>query len=229
MSKNNPTTNPPLSAREKKILRDRRYYAEHVEAKRKYARDYRAAHLNEKTEYLRRYNATHKEQARANNQRYREEHRTEIREYQRRYRAEHREQIRENDRRYRTSHLNEHRAEGRRYYARHHDERRARQREYLKKHPEFARAYVTRRRARKHAADGNFKPKDVRRQLRSQKGRCYWCNAKLNGEHHIDHVIPLSRGGSNGPDNIVIACPICNLSKGDKLPHEWEGNGGKLL
>ncbi len=229
MSKTDPTTDQPLSAREKKRIRDRRYYASHIEEKRRYARDYRLKHIEQKTEYLHKYQAEHKEQARENNKRYRAEHKDKLREYHRKYRLEHLERIRENGRRYRTEHREEHRAEGRRFYARHHDEMRTHQREYLKRHPECARAYVTRRRARKLAAGGNFKASDVRRQLRSQKGRCYWCNAKLNGEHHIDHVIPLSRGGSNGPDNIVIACPICNLSKGDKLPHEWNGNGGKLL
>jgi 5-methylcytosine-specific restriction endonuclease McrA len=42
-------------------------------------------------------------------------------------------------------------------------------------------------------------------------------------------VIPLDRGGSNGPENIVIACPECNHSKHNKLPHEWNGSGGRLL
>jgi 5-methylcytosine-specific restriction endonuclease McrA len=41
-------------------------------------------------------------------------------------------------------------------------------------------------------------------------------------------VVPLSRGGSNGPENIVIACPTCNLAKKDKMPHEWP-EGGRLL
>ena len=44
---------------------------------------------------------------------------------------------------------------------------------------------------------------------------------KVGGDYHVDHVIPLILGGSNGPENLVIACPRCNLSKGAKMPHEF--------
>ncbi len=35
-----------------------------------------------------------------------------------------------------------------------------------------------------------------------------------------DHVLPLSRGGGNGWENVVTACSSCNHRKGDRLPHE---------
>jgi 5-methylcytosine-specific restriction endonuclease McrA len=68
-----------------------------------------------------------------------------------------------------------------------------------------------------------------RDQYKAQRAKCYWCGINVGNVYHVDHVIPLSRGGSNGPENIVIACPHCNLSKSNRLPHEWEGNNGKLL
>ena len=37
----------------------------------------------------------------------------------------------------------------------------------------------------------------------------------------LAEVIPLAKGGSNGPENIVIACAPCNLKKNAKLPHEF--------
>lgn len=83
------------------------------------------------------------------------------------------------------------------------------------------------RRARKNAAPGRHTVEDIRNQFDRQKGKCYWCNSKL-AKYHVDHIVPLSRGGSNWPDNIVIACPTCNCSKHAKLPHEWK-NGGRLL
>jgi 5-methylcytosine-specific restriction endonuclease McrA len=33
----------------------------------------------------------------------------------------------------------------------------------------------------------------------------------------LDHVIPLSKGGPNKRENIVLACGKCNRDKGDKL------------
>lgn len=39
-----------------------------------------------------------------------------------------------------------------------------------------------------------------------------------------DHVVPLSRGGSNELDNLVCCCIRCNNSKSDKLISEWKGH-----
>lgn len=50
-------------------------------------------------------------------------------------------------------------------------------------------------------------------------GRCTYCGS--DGPFHIDHVIPHSRGGNSYPDNLVLACVPCNLSKGAKTPREW--------
>ncbi len=33
----------------------------------------------------------------------------------------------------------------------------------------------------------------------------------------IDHVVPLSRGGSNHPSNLQLAHLLCNLSKGNRI------------
>ncbi len=35
-----------------------------------------------------------------------------------------------------------------------------------------------------------------------------------------DHLTPLSRGGTNGWDNVVTACSTCNARKGHHLPEE---------
>ena len=37
----------------------------------------------------------------------------------------------------------------------------------------------------------------------------------------IDHVVPVSRGGSNHLRNLVPACKRCNSAKGDKTWGEW--------
>lgn len=95
----------------------------------------------------------------------------------------------------------------------------------------WARVYAqnSKRRARKMGAGGQHTPADIRRIYKAQKGKCYWCGVKVGKTYHVDHVIPLARGGTDGPENLVIACPDCNRHKHDKLPHEWSGSGGKLL
>ena len=55
---------------------------------------------------------------------------------------------------------------------------------------------------------------------------CAYCDAANDG-FHWEHIIPKSRGGPDTIDNMVLACPDCNLSKGAKDPFEWYGNKRK--
>ncbi len=84
------------------------------------------------------------------------------------------------------------------------------------------------REIRRKGAQGTYTAQDIQKQYANQKGKCYYCHIKMGRDYHVDHVIPLSRGGSNDPSNLVLACPHCNLSKNSKLPHEWY-EGGRLL
>ena len=52
--------------------------------------------------------------------------------------------------------------------------------------------------------------------------RCVYCGTGLGLENAtLDHVIPLSRGGSHQPGNLVSACHACNQRKGSLLPTEF--------
>ena len=94
-------------------------------------------------------------------------------------------------------------------------------RAYRKANPDRVRSWANNRRARMAGAGGSYTSRDVRAQYARQRGRCYWCGAKVGDTYHIDHVIPLSRGGGNDPSNLVISCPHCNTSKQSKMPHEF--------
>lgn len=105
----------------------------------------------------------------------------------------------------------------------HREEAVATTRQWRKDHPGAQRALKHHRRARKLAAPGTHTAADVAAQYKRQKGRCYWCKAKTGISYHIDHVIPLALGGSDGPENIVIACPHCNCSKSAEHPMDFAG------
>ena len=49
-------------------------------------------------------------------------------------------------------------------------------------------------------------------------GNCAYCGGKTT---EIDHVWPMSRGGSNTADNIVPVCFPCNDNKRSRLLTEW--------
>lgn len=96
----------------------------------------------------------------------------------------------------------------------------ARMRRWRSQNPVAAAAARDRRRAKEQGAPGEWSRDDVKVILRVQGRSCFYCAARLT-RFHCDHFIPLARGGSNGPENIVLACGPCNLSKGAKLPWEW--------
>ena len=51
-------------------------------------------------------------------------------------------------------------------------------------------------------------------------GRCGYCGR--TGEMQIDHIFPISKGGDDHQDNLVLACRPCNAAKRDKLPWNFE-------
>ena len=68
--------------------------------------------------------------------------------------------------------------------------------------------YGNRRRAHHLKATGRTSLSDWEAIRSFYHDRCLRCGA--SGHLVMDHVIPLSRGGSNGPENIQPLCPRCN-------------------
>ena len=48
---------------------------------------------------------------------------------------------------------------------------------------------------------------------------CAYCGA--TGALHWEHIVPTSLGGPDNIDNMVRACPHCNLTKGARDPYQW--------
>ena len=56
-------------------------------------------------------------------------------------------------------------------------------------------------------------------QLVSNSPNCHYCDCEITeGNWHLDHYIPLSKGGLHEIGNLVIACAPCNLRKGATMP-----------
>lgn len=59
--------------------------------------------------------------------------------------------------------------------------------------------------------------------LMRAQGRCELCGKpapfEIDGEPYLqlDHIIPISRGGSNSIDNLAALCPNCNCFKSNKI------------
>lgn len=62
-------------------------------------------------------------------------------------------------------------------------------------------------------------------------GRCAYCGAYLSERWHVDHVKPILREvftpeddenvGEDSIDNMMPACPPCNISKGRMKLEDW--------
>lgn len=48
-------------------------------------------------------------------------------------------------------------------------------------------------------------------------GICGICNQEIEGDFHVDHVIPLAKGGEHSYANTQPAHPRCNRWKGTKM------------
>ena len=68
-------------------------------------------------------------------------------------------------------------------------------------------------RASKLGIEGTLTFEDLVEKLGHQKGLCAICHAILDETRHLDHIRPLSRGGTNWPFNVQWTCAACNLSK----------------
>lgn len=97
------------------------------------------------------------------------------------------------------------------------EEFRERNREWYAAHPEVAAAGQARRRAR-------LKGAVVERVYRSvvferDEGICQLCHTPIGeAKWHLDHRVPLARGGEHSYANVQLAHAFCNLSKGAKVP-----------
>jgi 5-methylcytosine-specific restriction endonuclease McrA len=68
-----------------------------------------------------------------------------------------------------------------------------------------------RRRARLKGAVGLFTQAEWNNLIEVYQHRCYYCKKKT--KLTVDHIIPLSKGGTNFISNIIPACIHCNSSK----------------
>lgn len=67
--------------------------------------------------------------------------------------------------------------------------------------------------------------KTVRKAVRALWPTCAYCGRgysdQYDAQFSVDHLLPLSKGGTNDPPNLVGCCRCCNRAKGDRSPQEW--------
>ena len=94
-------------------------------------------------------------------------------------------------------------------------------RETAARYPEKRKIAKATRRSQAAGSGGSHTAEDVRQIVSSQCGLCAYCLSQFGDNYHVDHVIPLSRGGDNSAGNLVASCVTCNLSKGRRTVLEF--------
>ena len=88
---------------------------------------------------------------------------------------------------------------------------------------------MTYRDKRRAQVAGGATSREVHDWAEKQNKSCHWCGGSCARNFHVDHYIPLSKGGKHELENLVIACPSCNFQKSSKDPYEFAAEVGRLF
>lgn len=102
-------------------------------------------------------------------------------------------------------------------------------RAWEKANPDKLRTTWRNKRAKRSSAPGTHSIEDIKRILRQQKCKCAYCRASIKAKYHVDHIVPLAKGGSNWPRNLQLLCVDCNIRKNATDPIKFGQKLGFLL
>ena len=102
-----------------------------------------------------------------------------------------------------------------------------------KANPDKMAVHSRNRRSRSKNAEGSHSIDEVIDIFSLQRGLCASCVTKLfksgKKKYHVDHIMPLAKGGANDKSNLQCLCPACNLKKHAKDPIDWAKENGRLI
>jgi 5-methylcytosine-specific restriction endonuclease McrA len=110
---------------------------------------------------------------------------------------------------------------------------RRRERDYYYRKTEKAKEHKRKARIKRRATkqDVRFSIKQRKDLLDRDNWTCQICGIKVHDsawrcnapdKANVDHIVPISKGGTSELSNLRILCQTCNLMKGDKLDSEME-------
>lgn len=184
-------------------------------------RERRAINGDETRAKDRAYYALNAENKRASARLQRQKRHTQMREYNRQYAATHPERVRDYARRSRSNRREHRRLYNQQYRLKNVDKWRTYNAEWFRSNPQKKRLYERRRAARERQLPSTLTMMQWLDSLDFFDG-CAYCGSKPD-VYHADHFIPLSAVMCPGTvaENILPACPSCNLSKGSADPRVW--------
>jgi hypothetical protein len=194
-------------------IRDSKYRKEHPEISRKSVRKWKKTHPEAAAALDLKYRIQHRSEAVARSRKYYSEHREARNLAQKEYYETHKEEISIRQAEYYLKHKQEVISRVRGYYKNHREEYRKVKLEYYLTHKEMWVASSNNRRA---GLRGVKLTTEIIKEIKMDYGGlCPYCNKKIE-VGHIDHIIPVSKGGTNARENLAWVCASCNLRKHNK-------------
>jgi len=137
-------------------------------------------------------------------------------EYQKEYRVENKEVLDEKKKVYTENNKIAHIERRQRWYQKNSDKVKQKIYSYKKEHKDQYRLYANKRVAlKKTTVVEDFTFNDI---IEKYGDKCVYCGGNFD---HIDHYIPLSKGGGHTLKNVRPSCESCNLTKNNKMPEDF--------
>lgn len=136
------------------------------------------------------------------------------------WRIRNKDRILKEEKQYRLENIDRVKARKSRYKAKNRDNIKILAKQWRKNNPDKVKAFKLNRRAY-----GKVNGNDIINLRKSNIEKygmltCVYCEIVVK-DYHIDHKLPVSRGGTNDLENLAISCPHCNLSKHTKTAEEF--------
>jgi 5-methylcytosine-specific restriction endonuclease McrA len=168
-------------------------------------------------EYGRKWRAANPEKERTRHQRNRHKRIDEMTE-------DARERERERNRKRRAENPEGARARHRKWESANREWNRQRINEWMRSHPEERARYEHARRSRKSASGGSYTVAEWKGLVAHYGNKCLCCG-RSDVALTVDHVVPVSKGGTSNIDNLQPLCLSCNSKKQDKIIDYRPGKG----
>ena len=194
------------------------YYTKHAKEQAIKKKKYRAEHTKEAAAYGKEYRAKNSKKISARNKAYNIKYPERKSDRGKLYYKNNKEKIAAYAKEHNTLHAEKIAAYAKIYYKNNKEERNAYSKKYRKEHKGIINAKTAKRRALKlNATPPEANLENIKAFYKSAQ-RVSKC---LNIPHHVDHYVPLKRGGLHIETNLQVIPATENLSKGDKLPEDF--------
>ena len=194
-----------------------------------YHAKWRAENKKKWAAYGAKWKANNIEKKLASNAKYRAEHKEQAKALTAAWIAANPEREKERHKRWRAKNAERVRSKRAEKYSKNKEQVREQTAKWRAAHPEARRVYKQNRRAKETANGGSLSGAIVETLFRLQRGKCACCEMPLGEDYHLDHRVPLARGGAHEDSNMQLLRQHCNQSKGVKDPIEYMRLKGFLL